>query len=333
MPGITVRRCVLATLLVGIAANAADLPNTREGEPAYPVRPIRVIVAQQAGSAADHVARAVAEALSDHWRATIVVDNRPGASGAIGTQAAARSAPDGYTLLIGGLSNIVTSPILDRGYGVDPEVDLTPIGRIAQVPFVLAANATLPISTLDELVCYARAHAGELVFATSGQTSYSRISFELIARAYGLEPLTVDYRGAPAATLDLVAGRAHLYINEVATMKQHADAGRIRAIAIAGDRRASALPSVPTLGESGMVAIPLTPWYGLFAPAGLPPEILAQIESAYRSATRDPRLRARLEGAGYEPVIDGPVEFAKTLRRDLASVREMARRIGREPAR
>lgn len=303
------------------------------GDSPYPARAVRIIAAQQPGSAADHVARAVADALADHWSAAVVVDNRPGASGAIGTQVAARAAPDGHTLLIGGLTNIVTSPILDTGYGVDPEADLTPIGRIARVPFVLAASANAPISTLDELVGHARARPGELVFATSGPTAFSRIALDLVARAYDLELLTVEYRGAPAATLDLVAGRAHLQVNEVATMKQHADAGRIRPLAIAGDRRASAMPAVPTLGESSSVSIPFTPWYGLFAPAGLPQELVARLDAAYQAASRDPKLRARLEALGYEPVADRPGEFATALRRDLVSVREMARRIGRVPAR
>ena len=155
----------------------------------------------------------------------------------------------------------------------------------------------------------------------------------MVARAYDLELLTVEYRGAPAATLDLVAGRAHLQVNEVATMKQHADAGRIRPLAIAGDRRASAMPAVPTLGESSSVSIPFTPWYGLFAPAGLPQELVARLDAAYQAAGRDPKLRARLEALGYEPVADRPGEFATALRRDLVSVREMARRIGRVPAR
>lgn len=322
----TLATCGFALLALASGAAIAS-------EPPFPNRAVRIIVAQQAGSAADRVARTIADALADRWGVAVVVDNRPGASGAIGTQAAARAAPDGHTLLVGGLSNIVTSPLLDPGYGVDPEADLAAIGRIAHVPFVLATPVDVPVSTLADLVRHARAIPGELVFATSGPTAYSRLVVEKLARSQGIHLLTVEYRGAPAATLDLVAGRAQLQVNEVATMKQHADAGKIRPLAIAGDRRAAALPSVPTFAEAGAAPIPMTPWYGLFAPAGLSRETRASLDSAYRAVMRETRVRARLESLGYEPLADEQGVFAEALRRDLATVRAIAREVGRVPVR
>ena len=322
----TLATCGFALLALASGAAIAS-------EPPFPNRAVRIIAAQQAGSAADHVARAMADALADHWGVPVVVDNRPGASGAIGTQAAARAPSAGYTLLVGGLSNVVTSPSLDPDYGVDPENDLIAIGRIARVPFVLAIHVDVPASSLADLVRHARANPGELVFATSGPTAYSRLVVERLARGQGIHLLTVEYRGAPAATLDLVAGRAHLQVNEVATMKQHADAGRIRPLAIAGDRRAAALPSVPTFAEAGAAAIPMSPWYGLFAPAGLSRETRARLDSAYRAVMRETRVRARLETLGYEPMSDEPGAFAEALRRDLATVSTFAREVGRVPVR
>lgn len=299
----------------------------------FPNRTVRIVAAQQAGSAADHIARMLADALSSVWGQATVVENRPGASGAIGTQAVARAAPDGYTLLVGGMSNIVTSPLLDASYGVDPESGLVAIGRVAWVPFVLATHPDVPATTLAELVAHVRAHPGAVVFATAGPTAYSRLCVESLVHAHGLDLLSVEYRGAPAATLDLVAGRAQLQINELATMKQHADAGRLRILAVAGNRRAARLPEIPTFGEAGPVDIPITPWYGLFAPAGVAPEVVARIEAAYRTSMRDPKVIARIDALGYEPIVDEPGQFAQALRRDLGEVREMARRAGRAPAR
>jgi len=321
----------LATATLAMATLASQ---PARGEPdTFPNRTVRLVAAQQAGSATDHVARMLADALSSAWGQPTVVENRPGASGAIGTQAVARATPDGYTLLVGGMSNIVTSPLLDAGYGVDPESGLVAIGRVAWVPFVLAVHPDVPAVTLAELVAHVRARPGELVFATAGPTAYSRLCVDMLVRAHGLDLLTVEYRSAPAPTLDLVAGRAQLQVNELATMKQHADAGRLRILAVAGNRRAARIPAVPTFGEAGPVDIPVTPWYGLFAPAGTAPEVIARIEVAYRTAMRDPKVIARIDALGYEPILDEPGQFPEALRRDLAEARAMARRAGHSPAR
>ena len=320
---------IRAAASAGLLALALTASPPAHAESGYPSRPIRIVAAQQAGSATDNVARLLADALADALAQSTVVDNRPGASGAIGTQAVARAAPDGYTLLIGGLSNMVTSPLLEPGYGVDAEAGFIAIGRVAFVPFVLAVHPDVPAKTLGELVAQARAHPGAVSFATSGPTSYSRLCMDQLMHAQKVDLLAVEYRGAPAATIDLVAGRVQVYVNEVATMKQHADAGRLRILAVAGDRRSHELPGVPTFGETGQVEIPLTPWYGLFAPAGVPPDVVAKLEAGYRAAMRDPKVLARLASLGYEPVNDEPGRFAAALRRDIAEARTMAQRTGR----
>jgi tripartite-type tricarboxylate transporter receptor subunit TctC len=224
---------------------------------------------------------------------------------------------------------MVTSPLLEPGYGVDTENGFVAIGRVAFVPFVLGVHPDVPAATLADLVEHVRRNPGKVVSATSGPTSFSRLCIEQLAHAQRLDFLIVEYKGAPAATLDVVAGRAQLYINELAAMKQHADAGQLRLIAMAGNRRSGRLPAVPTFAEAGGVEIPMTPWYGLFAPAGVPPDVLARIETGYREAMRDPRLLARIEALGYESIVDPPGAFAAALKRDLAEVRAMARRTGR----
>lgn len=320
---------LLFILAVGTATAQTDPPGVVVD--AFPVRTVRIVAAQQPGSANDNVARILADALAEAWGQPTVVENRPGASGAIGTKFAAQSAPDGYTLLVGGMSNTLSSPVLDPRYGIDAARDFVAIGRIAWVPFVLAVHPDVPAHTMTALVEQARRHPRGLVFATSGPTAFSRLCVEHFARRAGVEFLTVEYRGAPAATLDLVAGRAQLQINEVAAMKLHADAGRVRLLAVAGDRRTAKVPALPTFAEAGMSAIPLTPWYGLFAPAGIAPPILARVEAAYLAAMRSPELRARLEALGYEPIVDEPGEFPRAFRADLEAIRALARGAGLLP--
>ena len=313
-----------------IAASAALIASGVQAQGAtWPARAVRIVAAQQAGSATDNLARILADALTDAWSQSVVVDNRPGASGAIGTLAVARAAPDGYTLLVGGLSNMVTSPLLEPDFGVDPENGFVAIGRVAFVPFILAVHVDVPASTLGEFVAHVRRNPGKVVFATAGPTAFSRLCIDLLAQDQRLEFLTVEYKGALTATLDLVAGRAHVQANEVATMKAHADAGKIRLLAVAGNRRSGRVPDVPTFAEAGAVSIPMTPWYGLFAPAGVSPDVLARLEAGYRDAMRDPRLLARIEALGYETIVDEPGRFAAALKRDLEGVRAMARRTGR----
>lgn len=295
---------------------------------AFPQRAVRIVAAQQAGSATDHLARAVADALADDWQRPVVVDNRPGAGGAIGTSAAARATPDGHTLLVGGLSNMVTSPLLLPDFGVRPERDFVAIGRIAFVPFILAVHTGMPGTTFADFVAHARRHPGEVAYGTVGLASFSRLVVDLLARDLGLAFLPVEYKGAPAATLDVAAGRIQFQVSEVGAVKQQADAGTLRLLAVAGNRRASRAPGVPTLGEASGVEIPLTPWYGLFAPAGTPPAILERLAEAYRRAMGDPRTVARIEALGYETVIDGPGAFAAAIAQDLSAVRDMARRTG-----
>jgi tripartite-type tricarboxylate transporter receptor subunit TctC len=316
---------ILRACLVAVVACAAAHAHASE----WPARTVRIVAAQQAGSATDSIARALADALEDAWGQPVIVENRVGASGAIGTVAAARAAPDGYTLLVGGLSNLVTSPLLEPGYGFDPEQSFVPIGRVAFVPFVVGIHPDVPAATLQDLVAHARRHPGSVVFATSGPTAFSRLCIELLAREQHLDLLTVEYKSAPAATLDLVAGRAQLHVSEIASMKSYADAGKIRLLAIAGNRRSALLPAVPTFAEAGGVDIPMTPWYGVLAPAGVPPGVLARLEAGYREAMRDPRLLQRIEALGYEPIVDAPGAFAAALKRDIAAVRTIARRLGR----
>ena len=312
---------------LALVALAAPLVAHAQGA-AWPARTVRIVAAQGAGSATDNVARILADALAETWGQSVVVDNRPGAGGAIGTNLVAHATADGYTLLLGGISNMVIAPLFEPGFDVDPERGFVAIGRLAHVPFVLAVHPDVPAATVPELIAHARRHPGQLVFAVAGQHSFARLCMDLLARAYDLDLLSVEYRSAPAAMVDLVAGRAHVQVQELAGIRAHADAGRARLIAVAGERRAARLPALPTFAEAAGVPIAATPWYGLFAPAGVPPDVLARLDAGYRAAMRDPRVLARIDALGYEPIVDEAGSFAAALKRDVAAVRAMARRVG-----
>ena len=318
----------VAAFCLAIAAHSVSIAAFAQAG-AWPARPVRIVAAQAVGSATDNIARILADALAEAWGQSVVVDNRPGAGGAIGNNLVTRANADGYTLLIGGISNMVTAPLLEPGFEADPESGFVAIGRVAYVPFVLAVHPDVPAETLSAFVDYVRGRPSQVVFAVSGPNSFSRLCMDLLAQAHGLDLLTVEYRGAPTAMLDLVAGRVQVQIQELAGIKSHADAMRVRLIAVAGERRAAKLPMLPTFAEAGGAPIAVTPWYGLFAPSGVALDVLARIASGYRTAMRDPRVIARVEALGYEPILDEPGQFAAALRHDLADVRAMARRVGR----
>ena len=318
-------RALLA--LLGIALAAGSLPARAQGgaADAYPQRAVRVIAAQQAGSATDQVARILADFLAVTWKQPVVVDNRPGAGGGIGTQAAARAEPDGYTLLVGGLSNLVTYPELTADPGFDPESDFVAIGRIAYVPFVLSVHADVPARSVGELVDLARQRPGRVSFATAGTTAFSAFCLRAIGTATGATFLAVEYRGSSTASLDLIAGRVDARVSELDAVRPYAASGKVRILAVAGNRRSAQLPNVPTLVEEGIAGIDMTPWYGLLAPAGIAPALRDRIEAAYALAMQDATVRARLEALGYEPVRDGRGAFAQALRRDRGAAREIMR--------
>lgn len=314
---------IVAAACLATAAGAAWAE-----DPIWPKRAVRLIAAQQAGSATDQVARILADFLVGLWKQPVVVDNRPGASGAIGTQIAARAEPDGHTLLVGGTSSLVTHPEIAPDVGFDAERDFVAIGRVAYVPFVLAVNARVPATNVAELVALARERPGRVSFATAGTGAFSAFALRAIAQASGAEFLSVEYKGSGTATLDLVAGRVDARVSELDAVLPHAAAGTVRILAVAGHRRSSQITDVPTLAESGVPGMELTPWYGVLAPAGVAPDVRARLEAAYAAAIQDPTVRTRLETIGYDPARDAPGEFARAIREDRLAARAIMRVAG-----
>ena len=305
-------------LLATTFAVAAELP--------FPHKPIRLVAAQQPGSATDNVARLVAEALESQLGVAVAVDNRPGAGGKIGAENAANATPDGYTLLLGGQSNLVLAPVTDPDLRYDPVRDFVPVGRVARVPFAFAVSGDLPVRTLRELVALAKEKPGKLTYASLGPGTQSGFIMELLRAETGAELLVVEYKGITTAMTDVLAGRIDVAFNEIAAIAQHVASGRMRMLAVAEPKRVARAPDVPTTAEAGYPRLLLSSWYGVVAPAATPPEVVRRLVEAHEAAMRTPGLRARIAALGYEPIDDAPGQFAGVLRDDVARLRAIASR-------
>jgi tripartite-type tricarboxylate transporter receptor subunit TctC len=312
----TLRCASIALALLGAVAGPADAADPLP----WPQRPIRVVAAQQAGSATDNVARLVAEALEGQLGVTVTVDNRPGAGGKIGAETAARATPDGYTLLVGGTSNLVFAT-MEADLRYDPVKDFVPIGRFARVPFGYAVHVGVPATTLGELAALARAQPGKLTYASLGTATTAGYGMARFLSEAGVDMLAIEYKGIATAFPDVIAGRVDSIFNESAALARHAEGGNLRILAIASPRRAAKLPQVPTTAEQGFPQLVVGSWYGLLAPAGTPPDVLKRLTDAYGAAMRAPTLRNRIETLGYEPIDDAPGQFASTLRDEINGLR------------
>jgi tripartite-type tricarboxylate transporter receptor subunit TctC len=291
---------------------------------AWPQRAVRIVAAQQAGSATDNLARLMADALEAQLGVPVTVENRPGAGGKIGAEAVARATPDGYTLLVGGTSNLVIAAATEPELRYDPQKDFVAIGRFAHVPFGFAVHAAVPARTLGELAELARARPGTLTYVSLGPATSTGFGTRLFLKEAGIDMLAIEYKGIASAIPDLLSGRVDLILNEVALLAQHSAGGSIRVLAIADTKRAARLPSVPTTAEQGFARVITTPWYGLLAPAGTPPDVQKRLAAAYDAAVRMPAVRSRIEALGYDLIVDGPGQFAIALRDDIAAIRTLA---------
>lgn len=315
-------RLLPALLACALAAVVPSVSRATDARP-FPDRPVRIVAGQQAGSATDNVTRIVADALAEHWGVGVVVENRPGAGGTIGAEAVARATPDGYTLLLGGLSNLVIGAVTRTDIRYDPERDFIAIGRVAHVPFGFAVHASVPARSLRELADLARAQPGKLTYATLGPGTTTDFGSTMFRSAAGVDMLPVEYKGANTALVDVVAGRVDLFFNEVAMLSQHAQSGTLRFLAIASPTRVARIADVPTTAEAGFPSVVVAPWYGVLAPAGTPPDVVKRLEAAYAAVIRSPTLRRRIEALGYEPIDDAPGRFAVALGDDTRTFRAL----------
>jgi len=302
------RSALLVPLFAGVGAWAQET---------YPARPVTIICPFPAGGVVDIIARIVADKMGAGMKATFVVENKTGAGGTIGATAAARAAPDGYTLFMGGSATNVFAPSLYRNLAYDPVKSFAPIGQISASPLVVVIGSKTPASTVPELVALLKREGDKANYASNGPGTFPHLAAELFKQANGLATTHIPYNGGPAAVTALIQGDVTMSINHIAVIQGMVKSGKLKAIATTGRERADAFPSLPTLTELGM-NIEANTWFGLFAPAGTPRPIIERLGSELATALKDEAVRARLAQSGEETRFNPPATFAPYIEGEVA---------------
>jgi tripartite-type tricarboxylate transporter receptor subunit TctC len=308
---ITTRQSSLRTILAAPVAFATIVFATAAAAQAYPDRPIHLVVPSPPGGGTDGISRLVANAITEAEGWTIVIENRPGAGGNIGMEAVAKSAPDGYTIVMGESANLAINPYLYKSMPFDPTKDVVPVALAGTVPLVLVVSITSPIDSVAALVAEAKRRS--LTFASSGNGTRGHLVGESFKRAAGIDYLHVPYKGAGPVMTDLLGGRVDLHFASLPAAMSLVKGGKLRALAVTSRKRVPQLPDVPTLAESGFPNFEYQVLYGVMAPAGTPPDRVARLNGAIERALASPTLREKLAGIGVNEHPGTPEDFAKFL--------------------
>jgi tripartite-type tricarboxylate transporter receptor subunit TctC len=282
----------------------------------YPTKPIRMIVPYAAGGGTDLVARQFAQKLSERLKQQVIVDNRGGAGGLIGSEAASRATPDGYTIAMIAASYTVMPSLYKLSY--DPVRDISPISMVGTSPSLVAVHPSVPIRSVKELIAYAKANPGKLNYGSSGQGGNTHLTTELFMLMAGVQMTHVPYKGNAPAVVALAAGEVQLAFSSMLSLLPQVKAGRVRAIAITGARRSFAVPDLPTIAESGLPGYEAASWYGIAGPAKFPPSLVARFNKELGVIATDPEVKDRMAVEGLEALHTTPAEFGKIIAQDIA---------------
>jgi len=318
-------RRTISTALVGCMLG---LSLTASAQSNYPSKPIRLVVPFAPGGVTDTSARLTAEFLSARLGQTIIVDNRAGASGNIGTAHVASSAPDGYTIVLGFDGTMVINPHVFPNVPFDTLKDFAPIGKIGNATLILVANPNVAANTLNEVITLSKSQTGGLHYGTSGTGGTPHIAGELLNQRVQANLTHVPYRGGGPAMNDLLGGQIPLVFTAVAGAQGHLKAGRLKAIGVSSAKRSPSLPDVPTFMESGLNDFVVDSWVGLFAPANTPPAIIQKLNAELNKVLADPVFKERLDALGIEATPGTAEEFGQNVRRDLARYEQVVKSAG-----
>jgi len=301
----------LAAVLLAIASGAAVAQ-------AYPVKPVRMVVPFPAGGATDIVGRLIAQKLSESWGQQVIVDNRGGAGGTIGSDIAAKSAPDGYTMLVGTSSTHAIAPSLYSKLPYDPVRDFAPVTLVASATILLAVHPSVPAKNVRDLIALAKRKPNALSFASSGNGGISHLIGEHFKSVGGIQMLHVPYKGDTPALVDLVGGQVHLMFGTAVSFLPYVKAGRLNALAVTNPKRSPIAPDVPTVAESGLPGFEALQWFGIFVPAGASKDIVARLNGEIVKIVRLPDIRERMTSLGADVVGSTPEQFAAFQKTDTA---------------
>jgi len=312
-----------------LVVGAATLLAPAAGAQNYPTRPITIIVPFGAGSATDTITRIIQPSLSEALKQSIVVEDRPGADGAIAATYVARAAPDGYTLLMASNSPLSAAPFLVKNISYDAVRDFTPIARTGSYTLMLVVNPTLPINSVDELVAYAKANPGKLSFA-SGNTS-GIVGGETLKRWAGIDMVHVPYKSTPPALTDVIDGRVSMMFADLTTGLPHVQSHAVRALAVTRLKRSALVPDLPTMDEAGIKGFEMDSWAGLFGPANMPPAIVAQLNAEMRRVLDSPDVKKKMGIIGFEAFSSTPEELGAFVKVQLVNWGKMIKDAGLSP--
>jgi tripartite-type tricarboxylate transporter receptor subunit TctC len=294
--------------------------------PAYPTKPIRMIIALAPGGGVDTTGRYIGQKLNESWGQPVVADNRPGAGGTIAAELVARAAPDGHTLLVTSAGVNITPHLMKLSY--DPLKDLLPVTQAAISPGVLVVHPSLPVKTVKELIAFAKGKPGELFFSSSGQGSAQHLTVELFSQMTRISMTHVPYKGTAPSITDVVAGRIALTVASVISTRPMFTTGKLRALAVVGPKRTPALPDFPTVAESGVPGFGVDQWYGLFLPGGTSKAIAVKLQEAISRALLEPATRKLLLEQGLDVVGNSQEEFAKVCAAEFSKWGQVVRKVG-----
>ncbi len=318
-----------SSLVLLCAALAAALSPVQAQQ--YPVRPVRFVVPFAAGGSVDTLARTFGPKLADALGQQVVVDNRPGGNGDIGMLIVARAPADGHTIVLGYIANLAIAPSLQEKMPYDPLKDFAPITQPASSPNVLTVHPSVQAKNLKELIALAKANPAKVSFASTGVASIGHLTGELINNLAGIQMAHVPYKGSGQAVTDILGGHVQVMFSGFSSTLHHIKAGKLRALAVTGPKRSSALADVPTISEQGFPGVEATAWYGVLAPAGTPRPVVARLHAELVKVFKLPDVAQKLDGLGFEIVGSTPEQFSAYIRSEIRKWEKVVRASGAKP--
>ena len=318
------RKLLCAAVVLGLSASTAQAQN-------YPARPITLVIPFAPGGSTSIVGRGVAEKMGELLGEKIIIDNRAGAGGTVGTRAVAKADPDGYTLVLGYTGTLAIGPSLYKNVGYDPRKDFAPIGMIGNAPNSLVVNPSFPAKTLAELIAYAKANPGKVNFGSAGAGTASHITGEYFARSAGITLVHIPYKGTGPVLTDLLGGHIPMAVAPIPASHSNVAAGKLRALAVTSTTRSSLLPDVPTVAESGIAGFDASLYYGLAAPAGTPRPIIDKLNKALRDALASDEVKRQLGNDGTEITPGTPEDYGAFIDKDEKKWAQLVKASGVEP--
>ena len=301
-----------------LAAGVLALCSAQLHAQSYPSKPIRIIVPVAAGGIADYYSRVIGAKLGEAWGQPVLVENRPGGGGNIGSDIVAKSPADGYTMVMGFVGSHAVNPFLIKNMPYDPQRDFVPVAMAIEAEGMLAVHPSTPVRTVADLIALARAQPGKLSYASGGVGTSSHLAGELFKSMTGTDIVHIPYKGNAPAIADLIGGQTQLTFATMPTVIPHVRAGKLRGVAVIGSTRSAAAPELPTIAEAGVPGFSVNNWIGLFAPAGTPAEIVRKVNTEVMRIMRLPEVTRRMEVEGERFTPNSPEEFAQFVRSEVA---------------